>query len=388
MEIVTKINIPKNTINQEIISGKPSTYKDLQKKYFRLVYDLVRKMGGDSNGENANDIYSETILFIYEKVKSEEVILSRDEENKIYLNNKNGKKTLLSTYLYEIARRKWLKSPDNPQNKNTSEFIDEYNYEFDNLKEDISNDDIEGDEKATNENYNNLSTNCQMVILLKKVCKVKHTEIAKFRGITDGAARNLFANCWKNLMEGTAIQRKEIRVRPKKSRMDIFDLLEVFLDNMKTDVNNWLLGELAEKTYYRQLPHTFEKRLEKVISEDQKINKQIELLKNIISFLDGKQNTKLNLYKQDKGLSDYFEKRNSYFEKKYQELTIASRFILLLHHVAHTDKLKIAGFFELEDDISALQRIHECKFDLAEKISKDKITYNELNNNKQHEYSN
>ncbi len=388
MKIVNRINIPKDTINQEIISGKPSVYKDLQKRYFRLIFDLVRKMGGDSDGENANDIYSETILVLYEKVKSREIDLSRDGENKIYLKNKNGKKTLLSTYLYEVARRRWLKSTYNPRNKNTTEFIDDYNYEFDNIGEDISNDDIERDEGAINENYDKLSTNCQMVILLRKVCKVKHAEIAEFRGITDGAARNLFANCWKNLMEGTAIQRKETRVRPQISKMNIYDLLEVFLGKIETGVNNWLMGELAEKTYYRQLPHILEKRLGEITSGNQNIDNQIELLKSIISFLDGKQNKNPDLYKQDKESIDYFKKKDSYFEKKYQELAIASRFILLLHHVAHTDKLKIAGFFELEDDISALQRIHECKFDLAEKISKDKITYNELNNNKQHEYSN
>jgi len=337
-------------------------------------------MGGSSTDENARDIYTETILFLYEKVRTHQINLLRNKENEIYLKNTNGKDTLLSTYLYEVARRKWLKSSENPNKKKSIEYFDDYKYDYDEFEDETPTGIPEEDEKEINKNFDKLSLTCQMVILLKKICKVKHEEIAEFRGITNGAARNLFINCWNNLIGGIEIKRKENRLKPKKSKINIIRLLEIFFDNWKSDKNIWLWSEAAEKSFYQTLKKELEDKFKNIITENSKIAEKIKVLKEIISFLDEKQNIKLDLYKQDKESSDYFNKRNTRFEKKYNELTVSSRFMLLLHHVAHSDKLKIAEFFELEDDISALRGIHESKLEMMKGIMND--TMLELYNDK------
>ena len=165
-----------------------------------------------------------------------------------------------------------------------------------------------------------------------------------------------------------------------KSKINIIRLLEIFFDNWKSDKNIWLWSEAAEKSFYQTLKKELEDKFKNIITENSKIAEKIKVLKEIISFLDEKQNIKLDLYKQDKESSDYFNKRNTRFEKKYNELTVSSRFMLLLHHVAHSDKLKIAEFFELEDDISALRGIHESKLEMMKGIMND--TMLELYNDK------
>lgn len=359
-------------INSQFIKGNPEIYKHFQAKYFRMIYNQIRKMGGDRNGENAKDNYTETILFLFNKIKTGESVLSIGKEDEIFIKDSiTGKKAKLSTYLFEVSRLCWFKSPDNPNTQKTNSYLDEYSYQIEGLAEDLIHEDSYDEFGDFGRNFSNLSSTCQMVILLKKVCKVKHEEIAEYRGISHGSARNLFMNCWNNLIKGIAVQRQEAKVKPQKSKMNVFDLLEIFLDNIKTAKEKWLLGELAEKSYYKQLPSKLEKELEEIKLEDRLLAEQIELLNEVISFLDEKQSSKLDFYKQDKEANKYFEQRNHLFEDKFIELSHSSRFVLLLHHVANTDKLKIAEFFELEDDISALKCIHESKLEMMDRIIKE-----------------
>ncbi|MEZ5197104.1 MAG: hypothetical protein R2764_12060 [Bacteroidales bacterium] len=113
----------------------------------------------------------------------------------------------------------WFKSPDNPNNKKTTTYLDDYSYQIEGLNEDVLNEG--GDDKFEDfeNNFSNLSISCQMVILLKKVCRVRHEEIAEFRGISHGSARNLFMNCWNNLVSGIEVQRQEskLNLKPQKS---------------------------------------------------------------------------------------------------------------------------------------------------------------------------
>ncbi|MEZ5197105.1 MAG: hypothetical protein R2764_12065 [Bacteroidales bacterium] len=91
-----------------------------------------------------------------------------------------------------------------------------------------------------------------------------------------------------------------IKIKPQTSKIDIENLLEVFLDRWKTDERRWLWGEVAERNFYCSLRDKLQRKLLEIIAESQHIAEKVKLLKEIISFLDEKQSSKLDFYKQDK----------------------------------------------------------------------------------------
>lgn len=71
--------------------GNEFLYRKIYKENFPLVLKMVLSNHGDE--EDARDIYQETFIVFYEKIKEEEFQLT----------------CAISTYLYSVARNLWLK---------------------------------------------------------------------------------------------------------------------------------------------------------------------------------------------------------------------------------------------------------------------------------------
>ncbi|HEY8388556.1 MAG TPA: sigma-70 family RNA polymerase sigma factor [Parasegetibacter sp.] len=82
--------------------------KSIYKQYYNMVQTMILNNSGSA--DDARDVFQETIMVLYEKVKT-----GRFELN-----------SLLKTYLYSVARRIWLKKLQLASKQNNSiEFTDE-----------------------------------------------------------------------------------------------------------------------------------------------------------------------------------------------------------------------------------------------------------------------
>lgn len=94
-------------IIQGIIEGKNIIIKSIYKLYFPTIARMIVNNNGSE--EEAKDIFQEAVLVLYDKVT----------QNKFELNSK------LSTFLYAVSRRLWLKQLSRKGNvANTSDISD------------------------------------------------------------------------------------------------------------------------------------------------------------------------------------------------------------------------------------------------------------------------
>lgn len=90
-----------------ILNNSPDTLKRIYKTHFPMVLQMV--LGNNGNEEDAKDVYQESIIILYNKVKAGNFELS----------------SKLKTYIYSVCRRIWLKKL-NQKGTKMSELKDEH----------------------------------------------------------------------------------------------------------------------------------------------------------------------------------------------------------------------------------------------------------------------
>ena len=86
-----------STLEQDLIllegiaAGEKTSIEQLYRKYYIMIQSMVLANGGSK--DDAADLFQETVIVLYEKVKSGNFKLQ----------------CLLKTFLYSVARRLWLK---------------------------------------------------------------------------------------------------------------------------------------------------------------------------------------------------------------------------------------------------------------------------------------
>lgn len=88
-----------------ILNNSPDTLKRVYKTHFPMVLQMV--LGNNGNEEDAKDVYQESIIILYNKVKAGDFELT----------------SKLKTYIYSVCRRIWLKKL-NQRSKKESELKD------------------------------------------------------------------------------------------------------------------------------------------------------------------------------------------------------------------------------------------------------------------------
>jgi RNA polymerase sigma factor (sigma-70 family) len=76
---------------EQLKLGNEFIFRKIYKENFNLILKMILANHGDE--EDARDIYQETFIVFYEKMKSEDFVLTCS----------------ISTYLYSVARNLWLK---------------------------------------------------------------------------------------------------------------------------------------------------------------------------------------------------------------------------------------------------------------------------------------
>ncbi|MXV51194.1 sigma-70 family RNA polymerase sigma factor [Pedobacter sp. HMF7647] len=91
-----------------VLKGSEETLNQLYKAYFPMVLQFILSNTGDD--DDAKDIYQETIIVLYNKIKSGNFQLS----------------SKLKTFIYSVARRLWLKklSQKSRSSNNIKDFED------------------------------------------------------------------------------------------------------------------------------------------------------------------------------------------------------------------------------------------------------------------------
>jgi len=82
-----------------ILNNSPDTLKRIYKAHFPMVLQMV--LGNNGNEADAKDVYQESIIILYNKVKAGDFELT----------------SKLKTYIYSVCRRIWLKKLNQKANK-------------------------------------------------------------------------------------------------------------------------------------------------------------------------------------------------------------------------------------------------------------------------------
>ncbi len=315
-------NLSTKEIEAAIIEGNPKAFKQLKGLYFSLINKLITSMNGDRTGEDAKDIFQETLIVLHKNLKEKKVRLIKDEKGVLLIRKINSHSTnesKLSSYLYGIARNIWMNSPQNLINNNEVNYLEANNVSLYISKNESYKADIYPEKKYIFKALKKLSNKCRLIIVLKKKSKLSHSEISELLNITHGSCRNLFAACWKKFMVNI---RKNISVE------------------IETDV-----PVLPSDAFQLQL-------------------KKIPFLNEIISFLlDVKSNTARP--------STSSKERNRALEKVFRKLDTEEKLLLILYFVCLENISSISGLLEFTDDNSTENSIYKCTLTFSDKIGKN-----------------
>ncbi len=144
-----------------------------------MINNLVKRNSG--NDDDAKDVFQESLLVIFNKVKSNQLELSAS----------------FSTYLYSVARLTWLKKlKKNSKTKVTFSDVEEY---ISDLEEDES---FDRSEKSLLYHYHfkRIASECQQ-ILIHTFNRLSGEEIAEKMGYTKEYVKRKRYKCKSHLIE-------------------------------------------------------------------------------------------------------------------------------------------------------------------------------------------
>lgn len=368
-------------VNQLFVNGDRRLMQALQEKYLNMVYSLVKKMGGDNEGINAKDVYTDAIIVVWQNVCSGKLTLSASNNGEIRVQGlKSVFKTSakFSTYLYKTAKNIWQKSPFNQHNDNKLRFSAEdvlsIDYQFSTHAKDEAN----FEEDMFVQRFRQLSPVCKWIIVMHKLCKLKFSELASIRKISVGYSRNLFSRCWQKLINPKFSRPVKSKVENLSGNTDsILAVIESAVNEpLKLHGNNLLISIISEKLYYQELPFLLSEKCKCIIDNDQILRNKFDLFNEINSFLDEFQYDGFRLNDKSKALNnkEYFKFRNTFFGQKFDLLPTESRITMVLHHNSCEDLTSLSTLLGLNMD-ETFTCIHNHKIKFAELIILDTVNY-------------
>jgi len=367
-------------INQLFIKGDYKLLQILQNKHFPMVYSLVKKMGGDDEGNNAKDVYTDSIIVVWQqaclgKVK---VLAEKNGEIRILGINKEHKNSIkFSTYLHKIAGLQWLKSPLNQRNNKEIKIIaDDFGIFF--QYSSIFNEDVNNDALYFLQKFKRLSPVCKWIIVMRKFCKLQFIELASIKNISVGYSRNLFSRCWQNLINKTLSIPGKTRVENLSDTPDsTLPMIESIVNEpLRQNGNNLLISIISEKMYYQNLPAHLSEKCKRIFDSDKSLKEKLDLFIEINSFLDEFQSGGFRPKATSKALNnkDYFKFRNTFFGQNFDLLPTESRVTMILHHNSCEDLTSLSALLGLKTD-ETITCIHNHKTKFAELLILDSANY-------------
>ena len=148
----------------DLKKGVPQAFEALYRKYYRMIEDLVMKMGGKS--EDARDVFQEALFVLVKNVRKPDFQLT----------------SKLSTLLYAISRNIWLKTSKKGSGEISMEsdklaFLGQVEAE-----EVISPEEKESLFSIMLEKLGQLEEDCRSIINYTFYQKLAHTEVAAITG--------------------------------------------------------------------------------------------------------------------------------------------------------------------------------------------------------------
>lgn len=144
---MVKTLVDDSTLITRIREGDASSLKYLYQEYFNMILHLVNSNSG--NHMDAEDLYQESLVTIYEKIVSgalDELTCS------------------LRTYVYSVCRNKWLYHL-RKKGRYGERFFDSQDFIKLDFSEDIDENDSQPYEMAMQESLKNLEETCRKVLL-------------------------------------------------------------------------------------------------------------------------------------------------------------------------------------------------------------------------------
>ena len=164
--------------------GESKAFEELYKSYFPMIKNLIMKNSGSN--DDAHDLFQETVISFHSKVKEEGFEL----------------KSKLSSYLYSIARNKWLYRLRGVKNSPLVPIVDT----FEGVAE-IDDDKLYEEEVREKKHsmmqqvLKEISEGCRNIIVKFHFYKMPLKEIAEELNITYESAKVKKARCLKNFKQ-------------------------------------------------------------------------------------------------------------------------------------------------------------------------------------------
>ena len=150
---------------EEILDGLRNRDTNVLDYIYKNFFHQIKVFVNQNNGsdEDAQDIYQDAVLVIYQKTKKENLTINCS----------------FSTYLYSVCRLLWLKQLE--QRKQRKMFVEE-SVKFVELEDDIANlYDSNEKYKLYQDHFKKLSYNCQKILELF-LARIQLKEIARILG--------------------------------------------------------------------------------------------------------------------------------------------------------------------------------------------------------------
>ena len=170
-----------NLIIKKILKGDESILEQLYLDHYPLILNFIIKNSG--NEEEAKDIFQESILVFYNKVKEKKLFLTCS----------------ISTYIYSVARHLWLNElKSKSRNQLNIEELETYIVIDEDEKKEIKK--KEDNLKLMNDSLERLGDPCKSILYDFYIAKLRMEEIAQKMQYTNAAnAKNQKYKCLQRL---------------------------------------------------------------------------------------------------------------------------------------------------------------------------------------------
>lgn len=164
--------------------GDSKAFEELYKSYFPMIKNLILKNSGSN--DDAHDYFQETVISFHSKIKEEGFEL----------------KSKLSSYLYSIARNKWLYRLRGIKNSPLVPIVDTYEGVAEEDNEKLYEEQVrEKKHSLMQEVLKEISDSCRDIIVKFHFYKMSLKEISEELGIGTDSAKVKKSRCMKSFRQ-------------------------------------------------------------------------------------------------------------------------------------------------------------------------------------------